>query len=48
MQDDYSIREIEIRPAGDFKDIFKWSEYVENKKMDIENNQFLVEPAKKG
>ena len=44
MQKDHTIREIEIKPVNEFKNIFKWNEYVENKKNDIENNQYLVEP----
>ena len=44
MQEDYTIREIEIPPSSEFEDIHEWNEYVENKKTNIENNQFLVEP----
>ena len=44
MQEDYSIREIEILPPSEFEDIYKWNDYVENKKTNIEDNQFLVEP----
>ena len=47
MQNDYTIREIEIKPACEFGDIFQWSEYVENKKNDIDDNQYLVEPMKR-
>jgi len=47
MQNDYTIREIEIKPACEFGDIFQWSEYVENKKNNIEDNQYLVEPMKR-
>lgn len=47
MQNDYTIREIEIKPASEFGDIFQWSEYVENKKNNIEDNQYLVEPMKR-
>jgi chloramphenicol O-acetyltransferase type A len=47
MQNDHTIREIEIKPASEFGDIFQWSEYVENKKNDIDDNQYLVEPMKR-
>ena len=47
MQNDYTIREIEIKPACEFGDIFQWSEYVENNKNNIEDNQYLVEPMKR-
>jgi len=47
MQNDYTIREIEIKPACEFGDIFQWNEYVENKKDNIEDNQYLVEPMKR-
>ncbi|MBQ9160182.1 MAG: chloramphenicol acetyltransferase [Methanobrevibacter sp.] len=44
MQEDHTIREIEIIPSSEFEDIYKWNDYVENKKLNIEDNQFLVEP----
>ena len=44
MQEDYTIREIEIPPSSEFEYIHELNEYVENKKTNIENNQFLVEP----
>ena len=47
MQNDYTIREIEIKPASEFGNIFQWNEYVENKKDNIEDNQYLVEPMKR-
>lgn len=47
MQNDYSIREIEINPLSGFENIFQWNEYVENKKNNIEDNQYLVEPIKR-
>lgn len=47
MQEDYSIREIEIKPISEFDDIFRWNEYVENKKENIEDNQYLVESMKR-
>lgn len=47
MQEDHTIREIEIVPPSEFENIFKWSEYVENKKENIEDNQFLVESMKR-
>lgn len=47
MQNDYAIREIEMEPASEFENIFQWNEYVENKKDNIEDNQYLVEPMKR-
>lgn len=47
MQKDHSIREIEMIPPSEFNSIYEWNEYVQNKKNDIENNQFLVEPEKR-
>lgn len=45
MQEDYSIREIEILPTSEHENLEKYNEYIENKKNNIENNQFLVEPS---
>lgn len=36
MQNDHTIREIEIKPASEFGDIFEWSEYVENELTKIQ------------
>ena len=47
MQEDHTIREIEILPAREFENIFKWSEYVEDKKENIDDNQYLAEPIKR-
>ena len=47
MQKDYTIREIEIKPVGEFENIFEWNQYVENKKSNIDDNQYLVEPMKR-
>ena len=47
MQNDYTIREIEMEPASEFENIFQWNEYVENKKNNIDDNQYLVEPMKR-
>ena len=47
MQSDYTIREIEIKPVGEFGDIYQWNEYVENKKNNIDDNQYLVETMKR-
>lgn len=44
MQKDHTIREIEMKPISEFSDIFKWNDYVEEKKSNIEDNQYLVEP----
>ena len=40
MQEDYSIREIEIVPPSEFEDIYKWNDYVENKKNNYNRRQF--------
>lgn len=45
MQKDYTIKEIEILPRSEYESLQKYNEYIENKKNDIENNQFLVEPG---
>ncbi|WP_323737215.1 CatA-like O-acetyltransferase [Methanosphaera sp. ISO3-F5] len=45
MQEDHSIREIEIPPLSELGSLEKYNEYIENKKKNIENNQFLVEPS---
>lgn len=47
MQKDHTIREIEFKPASEFKTIYEWNKYVENKKNTIEDNQYLVEPRKR-
>lgn len=47
MQEDNTVKEIEIKPPHEFKDIYKWNSYVENKKENIEENQYLVEPSKR-
>ena len=47
MQEDHTIREIEIVPPSEFKNIFEWNEYVEHKKENIDDNQFLVESMKR-
>lgn len=47
MQKDHTIREIEFKPAGEFENIHEWNSYVENKKKNIEDNQYLVEPMKR-
>jgi len=45
MQEDHTIREIEIIPLSEHDSLEKYNEYIENKKKNIENNQFLVEPS---
>jgi len=45
MQPDHTIREIEIKPTSEFNSFKEWNDYVENKKKNIEDNQFLVEPS---
>lgn len=47
MQEDHTIREIEFKPVSEFKNIHEWNNYVENKKNNIEDNQYLVEPMKR-
>ncbi|KAG4093903.1 acetyltransferase [Neocallimastix lanati (nom. inval.)] len=43
IQNDNSIREIEIEPLSQFSNIYEWNKYVEEKKKNIENNQYTVE-----
>lgn len=45
MQEDYTIREIEILPPSEHQTLNEYNQYIENKKKDIENNQYLVEPS---
>jgi len=45
IQSDNSILEIEIEPLSQFSNIYEWNKYVEEKKKNIENNQYSVEPA---
>ncbi|MBE6487543.1 MAG: chloramphenicol acetyltransferase [Methanosphaera stadtmanae] len=45
MQEDHSIREIEIKPLSEEKSLEKWNNIIENKKDNIEDSQFLVEPT---
>ena len=47
LQKDYTIREIEIKPASEFENIFEWNDYVENKKNNIVDNEYLIEPMKR-
>ena len=47
LQKDYSIREIEIKPASEFENIFEWNGYVENKKNNVGDNEYMVEPMKR-
>lgn len=44
MQDDNTIREIEIKPLSEYETFDKFNEEIEYKKQNIEDNQFLVEP----
>lgn len=44
MQKDHTIQEIEVVPPSEFDDIYKWCDYVENKKKNSENNQYEVNP----
>ena len=43
MQEDHTVCEIEIFLPSEFGDIHEWNDYVEDKKVNIEDNQ-LVEP----
>ena len=45
MQEDHTIKEIEILPPSEFESLTEFNSYIENKKEHIENNQFLVEPS---
>lgn len=45
IQEDYSLKEIEIKPCSEFESLEKWNNDLENRKKNIENNQFLVEPS---
>lgn len=42
LQENFSIREIEFQPMSDFKDIFTWNDYLEDKKANIVN--YCVDP----
>lgn len=45
IQEDHSIREIEILPLSEHQTLIEYNKYIENKKNNIENNQYLVEPS---
>ena len=45
MQPDHSILEIEIKPTSEFNSLQEWNNYVDNKKKNIKDNQFLVDPS---
>lgn len=47
MQDDHTIREIEILPLSEHKSLTEYNEFIENKKKNIDENRFLVEPSKR-
>lgn len=47
IQEDHTIREIEIKPLSEFDDICSWNDYLENKKENIEDNLYLVESMKR-
>ena len=44
LQNDFSINEIEVIPPSEFPSILKWNNYLENKKKNIKENQYTVEP----
>ena len=45
MQEDFSIREIELKPLSEYENFFEWKRQLEYIKGNIEKNQFLVEPS---
>lgn len=44
MQEDHTIKEIEVLPLSEHESLEKYNQYIENKKNNIDNNQFLVHP----
>ncbi len=45
IQDDNTIREIEISPLSEHESLDSFNTSIENKKEDIKHNQYLVEPS---
>jgi len=45
MQEDHTIREIEILPLSEHDSLERFNEYIEEKKKNIKSNEFLVEPS---
>ncbi|ORX72527.1 chloramphenicol O-acetyltransferase [Anaeromyces robustus] len=45
MMPDHTIREIEIKPVSEFNSLREWNDYVDNKKKNINDNLFSVEPS---
>lgn len=45
IQEDKSLKVLEILPVSEHKSIKEYNQYLENKKNDIENNQFLEDPS---
>ena len=45
MQEDNTIKEIEILPPSEYTSLEEFNKIIENKKENIENNQFIVEPS---
>lgn len=43
LQEDYTIREIEVKPLSEYENFSEWNRELEYKKENIEDNQFLVE-----
>ena len=45
IQEDHSVRVLEILPVSEHESIVNYNQYLEDKKNDIENEQFLVDPS---
>lgn len=43
LQEDHTIREIEVKPLSEYENFSEWNSELEYKKENIEDNQFLVE-----
>ena len=43
LQEDYTIREIEVKPLSEYENFSEWNRELEYNKENIEDNQFLVE-----
>lgn len=46
LQEDHTIREIEVTPPTKFKNIYEWNNHLENKKKNIKDT-FQIEPMKR-
>lgn len=45
IQEDHSLKVLEILPVSEHESIEEYNQYLEDKKNDIENNQFLGDPS---